>query len=122
MQIYIAVEEDKPDAVEKVGITGDLFGDPLPAVQEDRGANNGRTDEVPDKERGWTWTEEYRHQCEVRHLIAERIILGEGIGKNWLRGYLDKPAVKARKEKLKKDILEQWGKGNRGQKGMWFLD
>jgi len=67
-----------------------------------------------------TYTEQFRHRCEVRWLIAERIQRGKD-GKTWLRGYLEHPSVKARRQKLEKDIREQWMLGNRGEHQRWDL-
>jgi hypothetical protein len=61
-------------------------------------------------------SEEYRHQCEVRALIKNRITYG----KQYLVDFLNQKAVKGRRAKLEQDILEQWNKGNRGEHGTWL--
>lgn len=62
-------------------------------------------------------SEEYRHQCEVRYILSERALRG----KEWLRQFLNQPAVQPRRERLEKDIWEQWQKGNRGSvKNLWL--
>ena len=68
-------------------------------------------------ESSFTCSEEYRHQCEVRFILSERALRG----KEWLRQFLNQPAVKHRRERLEIDIWQQWQKGNRGQvKGLWL--
>lgn len=68
-------------------------------------------------ESSFTYSEEYRHQCEIRFLLSERTLRG----KEWLRHFLNQPAVKRRRERLEIDIWQQWKKGNRGQvKGLWL--
>jgi hypothetical protein len=66
-----------------------------------------------------TRSEEYRHRCEVRHLIAERIRRGPD-GKVWLQGYLVK-LHQPRRQNLERDIRQQWSAGNKGQRGMWSV-
>lgn len=66
-----------------------------------------------------TSSETYRHQCEVRTIIAKRLAKG----RSWAVEYLDK-VEKARgkqaRSRLESDILQQWSLGNRGQTGTWF--
>lgn len=62
-----------------------------------------------------TWSEQHRHQCEVRWCLSQRALRGV----NWLREYLAKDVVKPRKLNLERDILDQWTKGNRGHNGEW---
>lgn len=66
-----------------------------------------------------TWTEEYRHQCEVRDVLLKRARNGS----NWAWEYLDK-VEKARgrvaRQKLQDDVVEQWMLGNRGEHGCWI--
>ena len=71
-------------------------------------------DDVP-----YSHSEEFRHRCEVRWLIAERIRRGKD-GKAWLLGYLQK--VGPRRMQLERDILDQWRLGNRGDYGLWAAD
>ena len=61
-------------------------------------------------------SEEYRHQCEVRTLIRNRI----KFGRQYLVNFLNQKAVKGRRAKLEQDILEQWNKGNVGEKDVWL--
>lgn len=66
-----------------------------------------------------TWSETYRHQCEVRYIILHRVAKG----REWARDFLDKVEKargKAARKRLEADILEQWQRGNRGQPGSWF--
>lgn len=67
-----------------------------------------------------TYTEQYRHRCEVRWLMAERTRLGKD-GKRWLRDFLEHPSLKGRRDKLMKDIRIQWELGNRGEYERWDL-
>ena len=71
-------------------------------------------DDVP-----YSHSEEFRHRCEVRWLIAERIRRGKD-GRVWLRGYLER--VPGRKGRLEQDILRQWNLGNRGEPNHWAAD
>lgn len=64
----------------------------------------------------YTSSEEFRHRCEVRWLIAERVRLGRD-GKQWLLGYLQK--VGPRRMMLERDIIDQWKAGNRGEPNLW---
>lgn len=59
--------------------------------------------------------EEYRHQCEVRTLIRERIEFGDG----HLLKFLNNKHVEKRRDRLEYDIQDQWKKGNRGTHGDW---
>jgi len=70
-------------------------------------------------EQGYTWSEQYRHRCEVRWLLSERASRGQ-LGKVWLRGYLSK-LKDARRFNLERDILSQWQEGNRGEAGVWAV-
>lgn len=64
-----------------------------------------------------TTTEEFRHQCEVRQLIAWAVEDG-----NWDRveKHFNNPKVFARCEKLKADVKTQFKKGNRGKEREWI--
>lgn len=64
-----------------------------------------------------TWSEEYRHQCEVRYVLQLRMQ-----GRQKMLDYLD--AVKKERgvkpsEKLTNDAREQWNKGNRANEKDW---
>jgi hypothetical protein len=66
-----------------------------------------------------TYSEAYRHQCEVRDIIAKRVQKG----RPWAIGHLSKiEDARGRKARLalEKDILQQWNLGNRGEPGCWF--
>jgi hypothetical protein len=67
-----------------------------------------------------TWSETYRHQCEVRTIIAKRVAKG----RSWAAEYLDK-VEKARgkqaRSRLESDILQQWNLGNRGEANIWLV-
>ena len=64
---------------------------------------------------GFTNCEEYRHQCEVRQLLAWR----KERGLQWFRQYISDHGFGGRKAKLLGDVAEQWKLGNRGEKGLW---
>lgn len=66
-----------------------------------------------------TYSEEYRHQCQVRSIIKMRLENREralielnGDGKRW-------PGWKVKSPKVYEDVLKQWRLGNRGEKGDW---
>lgn len=72
---------------------------------------------LPNIERGFTWSEEYRHQCEVRTVIRWR-----REDRNKAHDYLE--AVKKKRgekagQELERDVRDQWTKGNRGAEGDW---
>jgi hypothetical protein len=69
----------------------------------------------------YSYSEIFRHRSEVRWLLRERIQRGQDNGKSWLRSFLASPPVKGRREKLERDIKEQWSLGNKGEIGDWFL-
>lgn len=65
-----------------------------------------------------TYSAEYRHQCEVRAIIKDRIKHGS----DWAHAHLAEIAKKrgARAaELLITDIKAQWAAGNRGEQGDW---
>jgi len=65
-------------------------------------------------------SEEYRHRCEVRWLIAQRVKMGPSVGIGWLQKYLRSKHVKTRRASLEMDIKKQFRLGNRGQYDIWF--
>ena len=63
--------------------------------------------------------ETFRHQCEVRQLLAWRVQRG----REWLRSHLDaveKVRGKDARARLEADILQQWTLGNRGEPRVWL--
>ena len=65
-----------------------------------------------------TYSETYRHQCEVRTCLR----LSNEKGKKALRDYLDGCLSRRGQyatDLLKQDIAEQWKLGNRGEDGEW---
>jgi len=66
-----------------------------------------------------TWSETYRHQCEVRDIIAKRLTKGRQWAQDHLDGIEKARGKKARKA-LELDILRQWQWGNRGAPGHWI--
>ena len=72
---------------------------------------------LPNIERGFTWSEEYRHQCEVRTVIRWR-----REDRNKAHEYLEAVKKKRKEEAgqhLERDVRDQWSKGNRGAEGDW---
>ena len=63
-------------------------------------------------------TPEYRHQCEVRMLIAAR--RDRRRGEEWVRGYIRDPKVSGRRAALVRDIKDQLDKGHDGREGVWL--
>lgn len=64
-----------------------------------------------------SFIEQERHRCEVRQVLRWRVE-----DRNKALGYL-KLVREKRKEKANKlelDCKEQWGRGNRGEKGEWY--
>lgn len=60
-------------------------------------------------------TEEHRHRCEVRQVLLWRI-------ENRVKAlnYLANVETKrGNADKLKRDVIQQWNLGNRGQPGDW---
>lgn len=66
-----------------------------------------------------TRSETYRHQCEVREIIAKRLAKGRGWAQDHLAG-IEKARGKKARQKLEADILQQWNLGNRGTAGCWI--
>jgi hypothetical protein len=65
----------------------------------------------------------FRHQCEVRYLVAKRFKLGKREGETWLQNHLALTEKKRGPEsvsRLKVDIAQQWSKGNRGEYETWI--
>lgn len=65
-----------------------------------------------------TYSEAYRHQCEVRTCIKMSVEYGRQVLREHLEGCLAKRGQKAT-DVLKKDIAEQWRLGNRGEHNDW---
>ena len=65
-------------------------------------------------------TETFRHQCEVREIIAKRIAKGRGWAHDHLIG-IEKVRGKKARQRLEADILQQWNLGNRGKHGVWLV-
>lgn len=61
--------------------------------------------------------EEHRHRCEIRWFIrhaAQR----EGNGQSYLE-LLAKHRGRAAADAFRREAAEQWGRGNKGEKGDW---
>jgi hypothetical protein len=56
-----------------------------------------------------------RHRCEIRYVIALRIK-----SRDEAMEYLSKAREKRKTNKLEKDVIDQWNRGNRGAKGEWY--
>lgn len=64
-----------------------------------------------------TTSAEYMHQCLVRHVLKMRAARG---GSDCARDFLDGWEKKHPSEKtLRSDVMDQWGRGNRGADGDW---
>ena len=61
-----------------------------------------------------TWTQEFRHQCEVRHVLKLRML-----GRQPMLDYFAEVKKKRSTDDLEKDAREQWNKGNRGVHEDW---
>jgi len=72
---------------------------------------------LPQIERGFTWSEEYRHQCEVRWLLRKRVE-SRSEALNYLSKVRDRRGEEAAKA-LERDVRDQWSKGNRGEEASW---
>ena len=69
-----------------------------------------------------TYSEEYRHQCQVRSIIQLRLKNREqalielnGDGNKW-------PGWKVKNPQVYNDVMKQWRLGNRGEKGDWRVE
>jgi hypothetical protein len=63
-------------------------------------------------------SEQHRHRCETRQLLAWRAQRG----KEWLREFLsgiERKRGPAAADRLRYDIAEQWKLGSRGERGDW---
>lgn len=66
-----------------------------------------------------------RHRCLVRYVIRRRLEDRDGAHR-FLYGYRDESGRYHKgwndlhpKSRLQRDVLDQWKKGNRGEKGEW---
>lgn len=62
-----------------------------------------------------TWSEEFRHQCLVRHIIKWRLKDRQSALK-----FLNDWEVK-KGNQLRNDVMEQWSLGNRGDHFDWRI-
>lgn len=60
----------------------------------------------------------YRHQCEVRFLLAASS--EEGRGPKYVQDYLNHPKVQGRRAALERDVKQQEALGNDGLNGLWL--
>jgi len=67
------------------------------------------------KSENWLYSEEYRHQCDVRWLLKVR--LEQGL--HGFRRYVEVSGLYKRWPKVEKDFNAQWRKGNRGNNNDW---
>ena len=66
-----------------------------------------------------TSSETYRHQCEVREVIARRLKKGRAWGQDHLDA-IERLRGKKARSRLEADLLQQWNLGNRGKPGVWL--
>lgn len=66
-----------------------------------------------------TYSEEYRHQCEVRTVLRWRRDYGAYKAHEYIES-LVKWRSKEAADRLLKDCQMQWSFGNRGQEGQWL--
>lgn len=62
----------------------------------------------------WSYSEEFRHQCEVRMVIRWRME-----DRDRALRYLEGVKQKRGDDKLERDVREQWKMGNRGKENEW---
>ncbi|HOW49405.1 MAG TPA: hypothetical protein PLB26_17325 [Rubrivivax sp.] len=65
-----------------------------------------------------TSSEEHRHRCEVRAVLAWRVQHGQEWAQDWLDGVAARRGAAAA-QRLREDCRAQWAKGNRGEPGDW---
>lgn len=67
----------------------------------------------------WTWHEWRRHLCEVRLMLVWR---AQGKREAVFQHFADieRSRGKAAAERLKRDAIAQWAKGNRGAAREWL--
>jgi hypothetical protein len=63
-------------------------------------------------------SEDHRHRCEVRQVLAWRVQHGLEWVRQWLAGVDAKRGADAA-ARLRADCREQWAAGNRGAPGDW---
>ncbi|MFG5777692.1 hypothetical protein ACFIQF_11520 [Comamonas sp. J-3] len=63
-------------------------------------------------------SDRYRHQCEVRYLLAAS--REEARGQKYVHDYLNHPKVQGRRAALERDVKLQGDLGNDGRHGQWL--
>lgn len=63
-------------------------------------------------------SEQHRHRCEVRQVLAWRVERGLDWVKGWLAG-VPKFRGQAGADRLRDDCRTQWAAGNRGARDDW---
>lgn len=63
--------------------------------------------------RGFTWSEEHRHACEVRHVLAMR---EPALRREYLEGVAKRRGAEAA-ERLRADVLEAWHRRRAAEQG-----
>lgn len=66
-----------------------------------------------------TYSREWMHQCLVRAVLKMRAEKGGDHAKEFLAGFEQKAKIKTGESQLRKDVMAQWGLGNRGRDGDW---
>ena len=88
------------------------------AEREAIGRHDGALSPVEALQRAKTDSEVWRHQCEVRSVLAARLTRG----RQHVDDYIALVAAKRgpeMAERLRADAAAQWAKGNRGKRGDW---
>jgi hypothetical protein len=67
------------------------------------------------KNENWRFSEEFKHQCGVRHILKAR----QEQGLRNFREWVVKTGLYKRWHLYEKDFNAQWRKGNRGKTGDW---
>jgi len=67
------------------------------------------------KNENWLYSEEFRHQCEVRFALKAR----QEQGLQNFRKWVVETGLYKRWHLIEKDFNAQWRKGNRGNVGEW---
>ena len=91
----------------------ELFNERAAIREHDGGMSRQEAEEKAAQE-----VETLRHRAEVRSCIKISLRLGKGA----LRAYfedVEKVRGPGLLSRLKKDVMEQWQKGNRGEPGRW---
>ena len=67
------------------------------------------------KKENWSYSQEFRHQCDVRYLLKVRTEQGLVNFREWVV----KTGLSKRWHQVSEDFNDQWKKGNRGADSDW---